>query len=72
MTIPEAIDFLNALNGNVEGEPKANQRAIQLGIEALKVIVELRHYPFPDGVIQLPGEEIPTVYAPDSVSDPRD
>jgi len=30
--------------------------AIKLGTEALKIIKEWRHYPFPDGVAQLPGE----------------
>ena len=30
--------------------------ACQLGIEALKVVLKIRHYPFPDGVLLLPGE----------------
>jgi len=74
VNISEAIDCLNVLQGIVYGEMTYEQKALQLAIEALKTIKELRHYPFPDGVIQLPGEEIPTVYEynPDSISDTWD
>lgn len=31
-------------------------KALQLGIEALKCVLEIRHHPFPDEALQLPSE----------------
>jgi len=30
--------------------------ALKLGIEALKAVEKMRHYPFPDEILHLPGE----------------
>jgi len=57
MTINKAIELLQlnlAAPGSVPIEDL--NEAQKLGIEALKTILALRHYPFPDGVMQLPGE----------------
>lgn len=57
MTLDEAIRIKS-----LEGEEfllltlNDIDEADRLSIEALKAIKEWRHYPFPDGVIRLPGE----------------
>uniref|UniRef100_A0A6M3M090 Uncharacterized protein n=1 Tax=viral metagenome TaxID=1070528 RepID=A0A6M3M090_9ZZZZ len=37
-------------------EPSAFMNAVKLGIEALEFVRKLRYFPFPDEVLQLPGE----------------
>lgn len=57
MKIEKAIEILeDGLRFVEPGDSPDKPDAVQLGIEALKVIKELRHYPFPDGIVQLPGE----------------
>lgn len=57
MKLLKAIE-IGELNVREAGKkmPADTLDALQLLIEAGKVIKEWRHYPFPDGVIQLPGE----------------
>ena len=31
--------------------------AMKLGIEAMKAVEKMRHYPFPDEILKLPGED---------------
>ena len=57
MKIDKAINILDRYQ--VEGEAPcggALDDALKLGIEALKVIKKIRHYPFPDEILKLPGE----------------
>ena len=60
MTIDEAITILQNISSltNTAG-PDVRMKAFRLGRDALKTIKELRNYPFPDGVVQLPGETLP-------------
>ncbi len=59
MKIDKAIEVLSlsANQGTTTFNP--DYKAAQLlGIEALKTVKAIRHYPFPDGVIILPGETL--------------
>jgi len=57
MTIDEAIEILQRdIDEHYCLEGKSVDEAHRLGIEALKTIKEMRHYPFPDGIIKLPSE----------------
>lgn len=57
MTINEAIEILSTLSrGRYTGEVKKARDAEKLGIEALICVRTIRHHPFPDTVLQLPGE----------------
>ena len=57
MRIEEAIEINNSiLDGTYDHRDEDMEIALKLGIEALKTVREMRHYPFPDGIIQLPGE----------------
>jgi len=57
MTIDKAIEcnteFLEPLEHTKDTD---TYKALAMANEALKTIKEMRHYPFPDGVVQLPGE----------------
>lgn len=57
MTIDKAIEILKFESRrpfNFANHDRAN--ALELGIEALKTVRDMRHYPFPDGIVELPGE----------------
>ncbi|MBA7580033.1 hypothetical protein ES708_21919 [subsurface metagenome] len=57
MTIDEAIQMLAALSKDTNAKKMPTITAsIKLGIEALKAVAKMRHYPFPDEILQLPGE----------------
>jgi len=59
MTIEEAIGFNQALEKDLRAKGMTTfAEAQQLGIEALKCVKEIRHHPFPDTVLQLPGETL--------------
>lgn len=57
MTIDEAIERLQSrLSGYPREDASENMDDMKLGIEALKCVKEIRHHPFPDTVLKLPGE----------------
>lgn len=57
MTIDEAIDMIASILKDREPyEGGLGNDALNLGIEALKAVAKMRHYPFPDEILQLPGE----------------
>ena len=57
MTIEKAIEILqDLLREGPQFPPDDRREAVQLGIEALKTVKDMRNHPFPDGVIELPGE----------------
>jgi len=57
MKLPKAIEILYDLIGEgPQFSPDDRRDAVKLGIEALKTVRDMRHYPFPDGIVQLPGE----------------
>jgi len=57
MNLPAAIETLEDILTFVRpGDPPEEHEAIKLGIEALKCVKEIRHHPFPESVLQLPGE----------------
>ena len=57
MRLPDAIEKLKLAKKDYHPVVyKDYIDAFQLGIEALKVVLEIRHYPFPDGIVCLPGE----------------
>ena len=57
MKLDKAIEILQE---HIEWCKEAHEAdicsATRLGIEALKAIKAMRHYPFPDEILQLPGE----------------
>jgi hypothetical protein len=58
MTLDKAIEYLDYIlkqHPHIESADFGN--AIKLGIEALKAVAKMRHYPFPDEILQLPGED---------------
>jgi len=57
MKLEKAIEILTILEKTLAPTMAADGTdAIKLGVEALKTVLEMRHYPFPDGIIKLPGE----------------
>ncbi len=57
MKIKEAIEILELYYREVNIDPPLHfNDALKLGIEALKVISKIRHYPFPEEILELPGE----------------
>ena len=57
MKIEKAIEILTSELSLVRGiGTQSRIDAIKLGIEALKCVKEIRHHPFPESVLQLPGE----------------
>lgn len=59
MTLEEAIETLRDLTEAIAspcGQKEID--ALKLGIKALECVKEIRHHPFPDTVLQLPGETI--------------
>lgn len=57
MTIDEAIKILKEHIDLCDPIKEADTyKALQLGIEALKAVAKLRHYPFPDEILKLPSE----------------
>lgn len=57
MTIEQAIELLQLDLDDPGSIPiEGLNTAKALGIEALKTVHQIRHYPFPDSVILLPGE----------------
>ena len=58
MTADKAIEYLDYI---LKQHPLAEHgdfgQAVKLGIEALKAVAKMRHYPFPDEILQLPGED---------------
>jgi len=57
MTIDKAIEILNRLELPIKtAEEYDAHLAVRLGVEALKAIAKLRHYPFPDEILCLPSE----------------
>ena len=58
MKLEKAIEILKADLLRPSSVDKLDfQDAEQLGIEALKAVQKMRHYPFPDEILKLPGEE---------------
>ena len=59
MKIEKAIEILqNELNHGFRCGYEDLNDAQKLGIEALECILKIRHHPFPDEVLQLPGETL--------------
>ena len=59
MILEKAIEIETIHNDHNPNFADAERReAHQLLIEAGKAVLEIRHYPFPDGIVQLPGETI--------------
>jgi len=57
MKLEKAIEILTRLERTLAPTMAASGTdAIRLGIEALQTIQLIRHYPFPDGILKLPGE----------------
>jgi len=57
MTIVEATRLNKDLIDQPEMKPYPEYcQSIKLGIEAMKAVQKLRHYPFPDEILLLPGE----------------
>lgn len=52
---------IKILQLNIDQAPKSMPpevlHALKLGVEALKAIAKMRHYPFPDEILKLPGED---------------
>ena len=58
MTIREAIEMIQAiLKDRDTYEGGLGNDALRLGIEALRAILKVRHYPWPEEVLKLPGEK---------------
>ncbi|MBA7590033.1 hypothetical protein ES708_32132 [subsurface metagenome] len=58
MKISKAIEVLTLLSPSNRILSDDDQLdAIKLGIEALEAIQKMRNYPFPDEILQLPGED---------------
>ena len=57
MNIPKAIEILTGPTEKPICFHATDQHdALKLGIEALKAVNAMRHYPFPDEILKLPGE----------------
>ncbi|MBA7675387.1 hypothetical protein ES703_83620 [subsurface metagenome] len=57
MTLDEAQETITSIiHAHASARTPKAIRAMQLGIEALKAVQKLRHYPFPDEILHLPGE----------------
>ena len=57
MKLEKAIELLQQdldEPGSVDYDDRAT--AQELGIEAMKAILKLRHFPFPEELLKLPGE----------------
>lgn len=59
MKIDKAIELLEIAQGGflAGDETRDFYTALDLGIEALKCVRKIRHHPFPDEVLLLPGED---------------
>lgn len=57
MKLKIAIEVLiRDLHDPGSADPEVLNKAKALSIEAMKAVQEIRNYPFPDGIVQLPGE----------------
>ncbi|MBA7535575.1 hypothetical protein ES705_27833 [subsurface metagenome] len=57
MNLDKAIEINEHIHSELQRAATVEElNAIKLGIEALKTIKEMRLYPFPDQILQLPGE----------------
>lgn len=57
MNLEKAIEILSlSSNGTTPVTLADLQDAMKLGIEAMKCVKEIRHHPFPEEVLLLPGE----------------
>lgn len=57
MKLTKAIEILDVRPGqNSFFLTPGRLEAMKLGIEALKAIKKMRHFPFPEEILQLPGE----------------